>query len=236
MDLAKLLSRGIAGWLLFEHSCYREPIFSEKYLSYPISQILNIKFGEFVHAEMKHPILGSATPGRGRPPEIDFVVLDENKEINVAIESKWIGNKVTKKTVEKILWDLVRLAMIGNREDVKCYFIMAGKRRFLNRLFENEHFNGVPDKKGRVRPFLKVRKSDYMDVRIDAPKDDRIKLLKPIFKLCQNIDLPMRLGTGRTFCWPNNPTNQEYQVYVWEVMPHRQKITFKPKNHKHYKI
>lgn len=236
MELDRLLARGIGGWLQYEHACQRAPIFSEKYLSYPIAQVLNTKYGANVHAEVKHPILGAKSPGRGRPPEIDFVVKDTNDEIVVAIESKWVGANVTKQTVEAIIWDLVRLAMIGNNEKVKCYFVLAGKKKHLWSLFNNIHFNGELDKKGRIRPILKVRPSDYMDVRIDSPKEDRIKLLKPIFKLCQDVDLPMRLGTGRTQLYPTQAFNYEYQVYVWEVMPNKQKVVFKPRNHAHYKI
>jgi hypothetical protein len=235
MELDKLLARGIAGWLQFEHACHRSSIFSEKYLATPIAQILNTKYGENVHAEVKHPILGELSPGRGRPPEIDFVVYNKKHEIIVAIESKWLGTSVTKQTVESIIWDLVRLAMIGNNDKMKCYFILAGKKKNLTKLFENKHFNGEKDKKGRNRPILKVRPDDYMDVRIDSPKEDRIKLLKPIFRLCQDIELPMRLGTGRTHFYPKDAFNYDYQAYVWEVMPNMQKTVFKPKNHKQYK-
>lgn len=236
MKLEKLLARGIAGWLQFEHSCQRAPIFSEKYLSTPIAQILNTEFGDRVHSEVKHPILGEKTPGRGRPPEIDFAILNEEGKIEVAIETKWVSDTVTKQTVERIVWDLVRLAMIGNNETVRCYFILAGKKSHLDRLFNNKHFNGELDKKGRRRPFLKVRKDDYMDVRIDSAQESRTKLLKPIFRLCQDVDLPKRLGTGVTHCYPTNAFKYDYQVLAWEVLPHRQKIVFKPKNHKKYRI
>jgi len=236
MQLDKILARGIAGWLQFEHACHRASIFSEKYLSVPIAQILNTQFGNKVHAEIKHPILGDLSPGRGRPPELDFAVFDSSQKIEVAIESKWVGKSITKQTVERIIWDLVRLAMIGNTDDVKCYFILAGKKKDLKRLFDNKHFNGELDKKGRTRPILKVRDTDYMDVRIDSPRPDRLKLLKPIFALCQDIELPMRLATGFTEYYPKDAFNYDYQVYVWEVMPNKQKTTFKPNNHKHYKI
>lgn len=235
MKLERIIARGIAGWLQFEHSCHRASIFSEKYLSTPIAQILNTKFGENVHAEIKHPILGEKSPGRGRPPEIDFVVYDDDRNIKVAIESKWVGSTVTKQTVERVIWDLVRLAMIGNNDHVSCYFVLAGKKKNLDKLFDNKHFNGEKDKKGRRRPILKVRPDDYMDVRIDSPKDDRIELLKPIFKLCQDVELPMRLGTGKSQWYPKDAFNYDYQVWVWEVMPNRQKTVFKPKNHNHYK-
>lgn len=236
MELEKILARGIAGWLQFEHACHRASIFSEKYLCTPIAQILNTRYGSKVHAEVKHPILGDASLGRGRRPEIDFVVYNDERDIIVAIESKWVGSTVTKQTVERVIWDLVRLAMIGNNDTMKCYFILAGKKKDIDALFANKHFNGEPDKKGRIRPILKVRPSDYMDNRIDSPTADRAELLKPIFRLCQDVELPMRLGTGRTEHYPKDAFNYDYQTWVWEVMPNKQKIVFKPKNHKHYKI
>jgi len=222
MELEKKLARGIAGWLQFEHACHRASVFSEKYLCTPIAQILNTIYGANVHAEIKHPILGNKFLGKGRRPEIDFVVYNENNEIIVAIESKWIGDSTTKQTVERIIWDLLRLAMIGNNDDVSCYFILAGRKKHLDELFENRHFNGEKDKKGRVRPILKVRSSDHMDSRLDSTREDRIKLLKPILQFCQDIELPMRLGTGKTEYYPKDAFRYDYQAWVWEVMPNKQ--------------
>jgi len=118
---------------------------------------------------------------------------------------------------------------------VSCYFVLAGKKKDLWKLFENKHFKGEIDKKKRTRPILKVCPTDFMDVRIDSPRKDRLELLKPIFALCQDVELPMRLGTGHTHVYPVTAFNYEYQVYVWEVLPNKQKIVFKPKNHSHYK-
>lgn len=236
MDLAKKLARGISGWLLFEHSCYRGPVFSEKYLSYPIAQILNTEFGIKIRSEIIHPILNKFKTGRGRKPEIDFGVIENDGSISVAIESKWVCEDVTNVTVEKILWDLLRLAMLGNNTNTLCYFILAGRRGHLARLFNHDKFNGPPDRKGRNRPILKVRNSDYMDFRIDSPTENRLALLKKVLKYCQDVDLPRRLGTGKTFCWPTDPANSEYQVFVWEIMPNPLFKTFKPSNHKQYKI
>jgi len=234
MNLAKKLSRGLSGWLLFEHSCHRGPVFSEKYLSYPIAQILNTEFGIKVHAEIPHPILGQNIIGRGRRPEIDFGVIEDDKTISLAIESKWINENVTNVTVEKILWDLIRLAMLGNNAKTTCYFILAGRRGHLLKLFNHNKFNGPPDRKGRIRPILKVRSTDFMHFRLDAPTDHRAELLKKVFKDCQDIELPVNLGTGTTFAWPRNPANSEYQVFVWEIIPTPIANTFKPKNHKFY--
>lgn len=152
MKLEKTLARGIAGWLQYEHACHRSSIFSEKYLSVPIAQILNTIYGNKVHAEIKHPILGDLSPGRGRPPELDFVVFDASQKIEVAIETKWVGKSSTKQNVERIIWDLVRLAMIGNNTEMNCYFVLAGKKKDLSKLFQNKHFNGEVDKRGRIRP------------------------------------------------------------------------------------
>jgi len=236
MKLEKLLARGIGGWLQFEHACQRGEIFSEKYLSLPIAQILNTKFNDKVRSEIKHPILGDLTPGRGRPPEIDFTVQDDNNKIVVAIESKWIGKSTTKQTVERIIWDLVRLAMIGNNDKIKCYFIIAGKKKNLTMLFENRHFTGEPNKKGLLKPILStdptVRNQKF---RIDSPSDERFKLLKPIFKLCQDIELPMNIGTSKVKYYPIEAYNYEYQAYVWEITPTRNNTVFKPKNHSVYR-
>ena len=236
MKLEKLLARGLAGWLQYEHACQRGAIFSEKYLSVPIAQILNTKFGDRVYSEIKHPILGDLSPGRGRPPELDFTIQNEKLEIIVAIESKWIGKTITKQTVERIVWDLVRLAMMGNNDNVKCYFVLAGKKKHLTRLFKNKHFIGETSKKGIIRPVLRTTESGRSRFRVDSPTEDRIKLLQPIFKLCQDIELPLNLGTGQVQYYPKDAFNYDYQAYVWEVIPKKQNLVFKPKNSINYKI
>ncbi len=90
MNIARKLAEGVAGWLFYEFHSRRYELFSEKYLTAPIGNILHGQFDRKVIAEYNHPILTQAKKTPGRPPQLDFVIVDKGN-ITVAVESKWIG-------------------------------------------------------------------------------------------------------------------------------------------------
>ncbi len=110
-NIARLLSEGVGSWLHFEATCDRSGLFNEKYLSYPIGQILSARLGDRVQAEFTHPLLAPLMTGSGRRPQIDFAYCDIWPTPTIAVETKWIGR--TKVSVEDIIWDLIRLEMIA---------------------------------------------------------------------------------------------------------------------------
>jgi hypothetical protein len=126
MPLVKKLTEGLGSWLHYEYCCDRSELFSEKYMAPPVGVLLSSTQNGAVFAEFEHPILTGAMVGRGRRPAIDFVVCNDYPTPVVAIETKWIGK--TKITVESLLWDLVRLALLNYQFNTSCYFMLGGKK------------------------------------------------------------------------------------------------------------
>ena len=79
-NIAKRLSRGTSGWLLYEFSCNRGYLFNEKYLSYPIGNILNNLTKYQLLTEVNHPFRNLG--GRGRPLQVDFVLQDKYNKVD----------------------------------------------------------------------------------------------------------------------------------------------------------
>ena len=104
MRMGRRLTEGVGAWLMFEFSCDRSGLFSEKYLSQPIGQILSAVSGDRVIAEYRHTPLAQFMRGPGRRPEIDFAVCDPFPDVKFAIESKWIGKTIP--SVRSIVWDI----------------------------------------------------------------------------------------------------------------------------------
>ncbi len=103
-NIQRKLSEGVSGWLLFEFNCYRGLLFNEKYLSYPVGQILNSITEYKTSTEINHPCSNNS---RGRPLQVDFVLTDEEINWKYAFESKWIGDSTI--SLGSVLWDLIRL-------------------------------------------------------------------------------------------------------------------------------
>jgi len=64
---------------------------------------------------------------QGRPPQIDFCIYKADKSIEIAVESKWLGNAQV--GVGDIIWDLIRLELLAHDLNVKCFFVLAGPKK-----------------------------------------------------------------------------------------------------------
>ncbi|MDH4474108.1 MAG: hypothetical protein QE487_15985 [Fluviicola sp.] len=132
-NIQRKLSEGVSGWLLFEFNCFRGYLFNEKYLSYPVGQILNSITEYKTLTEINHPC-GNA--GQGRPLQIDFVLTDNQPSWKFAFESKWIGNTMI--SLGSIIWDLIRLQNLdAHHQGIRSYFILAGFDKKINILFQD---------------------------------------------------------------------------------------------------
>src|SRR5579871_3099922 len=140
MRTQRRLAEGVAGWLMYEFQSSRGRLFSEKYLTTPIGNILSGIYRERVLSEFPHPILNLHKMGRGRPPQIDFVIVDQKdrEKIAIAVESKWVG--ANSLNVGDIIWDLIRLELLHNLYKTQCFFVLAGSKRGINELFKHERF------------------------------------------------------------------------------------------------
>ncbi|MCQ0990340.1 hypothetical protein [Jiella marina] len=231
MDYTRILAEGVGAWLKFEYACDRSGLFSEKYLSHPIGQILSSRTGNLAQAEYKHPILAELSKGVGRRPEIDSVVCDPYPAINVAVESKWLGK--TKPNAKDIMWDLIRLELIANKFNARCFFILGGKRSDLESYFSRKAFSGKQES-GMARPLLLHNRNIVHKTNLVPHNNPRVSLLKKLFESYQDFDFPHRLLTRRSAPFPPGARAKDPQVFVWEVMSAPNRETFQPRNSAHY--
>jgi hypothetical protein len=230
MKLARALTEGVGSWLHFEYSCDKSGLFSEKYLTAPIGQILHSRLGSRVLAEHRHPVLAPLMQGRGRRPEVDFVVFSEYPKIRVAVESKWIGEG--RIDVQAVIWDLIRLELIAHAEGAECFFVLGGQRGNLERLFANEQFAG--QELLRRRPLLATTDNFFHKVYLTPVVPSRIDLLRRIFADFQDFQFPTYMGARRSTPFPAQCPLAQYQVYTWKITSAVPRNLFTPKNSFHY--
>lgn len=226
MDYARYLTEGLGGWLQFEAACDRSGLFSEKYLSYPVGQILSAWAKSRPLAEYRHPSL-NAVPTPGRPAEIDFAVCEHYPKVSVAVELKWIGN--TRISVKSAIWDLIRLALIARHEKARCFFVLGGKRTDLDRLFGMKNFMGRTEGFSSP-PLLSIENNVLHKTQLTASDRLRIPLLRSIYKDYQDFEFPNYLHSRRSQPFPANPIANRCQVYAWEVTCGSNVPVFKPRN------
>jgi hypothetical protein len=140
-NIQRRISEGVSGWLLFEFNCERGYIFSEKYLSYPLGQILNSITEYKTRIEINHPC---GNQGKGRPLQVDFALLNDQGDWMYAFESKWIGNNTI--SLGSMMWDLIRLQnLFRHQPGLKCYFILAGLEKGIKSLLSTFDITHVPN-------------------------------------------------------------------------------------------
>jgi hypothetical protein len=233
MNYARLLTEGVGSWLHFESACDRSGLFSEKYLTHPIGQILSARSGNRALAEYKHPVLAPLAKGAGRRPEIDFVICESYPTVSVAIESKWIGK--SEPTVQSILWDLIRLELVAHHDKARCFFVLGGKRSALERLFARDTFSDALSKP-HSRPVLRYKDNVLHKIDLVPTVPIRIPLLKTLFFPYQDAEFPHKIITRRSAPFPPDPKSNHFQVYSWEILAAERRNLFRPRNSKHYRV
>lgn len=226
MKIERRLSEGIGGWLTFEQHCNKAGLFSERYLSFPIGQILNSIYGSNVHSEYIHPIISKYSTGRGAKPKVDFAVLNDLREPILAIETKWIGQSVP--SVQSILWDLVRLESLSSVYNTSCIFILGGKRKKLLSLFNSVDFR--MKKAARPNPILSTSALGIKSLNIVSNDPGFLSTWKPLLKNWQSMPFPSKIGTQLFNPFPANPTLEQFQIYSWRIYSVANKTTFIPSN------
>jgi hypothetical protein len=232
MNTRRRLAEGIGSWLQFEFNCGRGHLFAEKYLAFPIGQVLSSIYGHSVYAEVDHPVLKEATSGPGKRPKLDFAVIKDDK-ISLAVELKWAGPTPLK--VSDIIWDLIRLELVAHYHGAKAIFVLAGQRRRLRELFDSAVFLGrLPN--GAVRPVLKIGEFRSMGFRLDTPPPFRRKMLQTLLAPYQGLEIPTRLVSGVPSLFPAETRMGGFQAYVWEITPQKPiRTSFVPAEHKFYR-
>lgn len=225
MDFAKVLTGGVAAWLEFERACDRSGLFSEKYLTSAVGQILAARTANRVEAEFTHPVLAPLKKGPGRRPQVDFVARDDSGKIVLAVESKWAGRTVP--STKDILWDLVRLELIAHHENARCIFLLAGTGAKLKAIFEHPAFSDAETKPHR-RPLLRHDNNVIHTTPLVPLVPVRFEMLKKLFKPYQDFRFAERITTRRTAPRPEVVKPKGYQVIAWEVLPKGNRSEFRP--------
>ena len=231
MNLARKVAEGVGGWLQFEFHCNRSELFSEKYLSVPIGQILNSAYGQHVYAEVKHPVLAPRVTGPGRRPEVDFAVLDPYPHFKLAIEAKWVPKGGL--PAEAIIWDMIRLELVAWNSKVPCYFLLAGRKPALEALFRSAAFRGQ-SRRMKEAPLLRADSNRLYSLHIDSPSPARASIIKRLLARHQKLSVPARILSQRSQPFPMECKSTQYQVYTWRIMSPGDRRRFKPAEHRVY--
>lgn len=231
MKIERRLAEGIGGWLFFEEHCNKTGLFSERYLSFPIGQILSSVYGSNVHAEYIHPIISTFSKGRGAKPKIDFAVLNEKQEPTLAIETKWIGQ--TTPSVESILWDLIRLESLSRYYNTSCIFILGGRKKHLDAFFKTEEFS--LKKAAYPNPILSTKALGLKPLNIVSTDPTVLSLWRPLMTRWRDMQMPSKIGTQLFKPFPEVCKSDQFQIYSWRIYTLPNKTLFVPKNTKIYK-
>jgi hypothetical protein len=212
-NIQRKISEGISGWLLFEFNCERGLIFNEKYLAYPVGQILNSITEYKTRTEINHPC---ANEGKGRRLQVDFVLMDNNKDWKFAFESKWIGN--TSISLASIIWDLIRLQNLFNHhQTLRSYFILAGFEKKLKLLLSTYNITLSPTSQN-IASITKVNPTflTFDLFKLDQHTKDRINDLADKYP---NMALHSKIRCRPAHKFPKKDiVNMSFSTYIFEIM------------------
>lgn len=206
-------------------------MFSEQYLSSPVGQILGAVYGSGVISEFRHPTLADQMQGPGKRPSLDFGVIDGDENLILAIESKWIGR--TRPQITDIIWDLIRLEMVAHFEGARAFFLLAGRKRQLDRFFQSDDFRGENGVHPR-RPIMSHRGGARFTLPLRPTQHYRVPILRKMFVKHLGIRVPERLLTKRFAHAPAQSNTGQFQCYVWEVLPVPNRTDFDPRDSRRF--
>lgn len=211
-NIQRKLSEGVTGWLIFEFYCFRGKIFSEKYLTYPIGQILNSITEYKTNVEVNHP---KAVSRRGRPLQIDFVLKDNNDSWIYAIESKWVGD--TPITIGSIVWDLIRIQNLYEyHSNLKSYFVLSGFQKKIKVLLETIPilYNGIKENNG----FVDIN-SSYVTFNLKKADQTIKNYINKKINTYPEFKLYTKITCKPAHVFPKKDiVNMTFSTYVMEVL------------------
>ena len=230
MNNVKRLAQAARAWLQYEFACNRSELFNERCLSVPIASALHAIYKQEVRAEYLHPILGPLKSGPGRRPEVDFAVISSYPNVSCVLESKWIGPSGF--SIDDVVWDLPRLELIAHEKKADAFFLLAGRRKYLESFFRSSAFLGKRTSAGKYRSILKVRPAPRL--QIAGPVSYRLELFRKIFEAYQDISFPTEMSMSVGHAYPEVCPTFQYQAYVWHVHAPQSIRRFLPRDHKSY--
>lgn len=235
MNIGRKLAEGVGSWLRFEQICGRAELFSEHYLTASIGQIL-LGHGYRVTPEYKHPVLVSHTRGSGKRPAVDFVCRDGNAngDIEVAVESKWIGQ--TSPSFRNIFWDIIRLSLIAEG-GAETYFVLGGLKREISDLFRNQPFAAIATNKSkkfllRLNEDVERQSVDQMVVNslpLGPVVPDWQETIQSLVEPYPDMLIPNIITTQLSASFPKESKADQFQIVVWKVGVKTESGRFRPK-------
>lgn len=234
MKSSLILAQAAGAWLQYEFACGRSELFNERYMSVPVSQAINAIYHQTVISEYVHPTLASTKEGKpGRRPEIDFVAIEEWPYVISAVETKWVGKNGI--SLSDILWDLMRLELIAHNEKADALFILAGKKKYLEKLFGGKNFTWDLTRGTKILNILKIKPGRGARVNISYPPSGRIDIVRQLVSPYKDVSFPNSLSTHSPAVYPTECQNYQYQVYVWQISSSNSVPRFCAKNHISYR-
>ncbi|MGV1794165.1 hypothetical protein [Rhizobium sp. A37_96] len=216
----KVLAQALGSWLQFEYALGRRGLFNERYMSGAISQVLSYRFKCGISAEHRHPTLSAMVAGRpGAKPAVDFAAIETFPNVKALVESKWLNKSGV--TVQSIVWDLIRLEMVAHAENAEAYFILAGRRDRMKKVFESVRYHWSD---ASAVPGSLLARSGRIKVPIkDLSPTCRDKLW-PWFEKYSTGSFPNQIHLKQPYSYPFNGADlasdegaPRYQVWVWEI-------------------
>jgi hypothetical protein len=214
-EIRVALSEGLSSWLTFEHHAGREELFSERYLAFPIGQILQRCMSGKVTGESNHPVL--TMPGKtGRPPQLDFIVTSADGKKVLAVESKWAANSGV--SIADVLWDCVRLELAAHYYECEAIFILAGTRKRIDAVLKSPSFS---TKNARLEStyVLNLHGSGKHSVKINSFEGAYGLPLHKILRTYPQVSWPSELNCGSGTQVPRRASADSYTVVVWHISP-----------------
>ncbi|MGR9244052.1 hypothetical protein ACU8OH_35660 (plasmid) [Rhizobium leguminosarum] len=234
----KVLAQAVGSWLQYEFALGRGGLFSERYLSVPISQALAYKYKCGVEAEHAHKGLKEET---GSHLRVDFAVIKDAPKVLAVVESKWANHHVP--SLADIIWDIVRLEIVAEADDAEAFFVLAGDRSVLERIFDYK-WGG----ENEIGSLLRKYRGSSIQIEHAAPlfRD----ALRQRFLDYPDASFPSRILLHPPYAYPEYPNEIEsvtgeqetptfaspkYQVWVWEIdRSEENRKRFTPSDHMGY--
>lgn len=220
-NFQRKLSEGVSSWLTYQFSCNRGNLFNEKYLSYPIGNILQGLTDYSVKAEVNHPMANNGS--KGRPLQVDFVLFskDEIAKWEVAIESKWVGRSNV--SMNDFYWDLVRLQNLHlTHPGVKTYFLIAGFDKKLDSMLEGFDIFLSKNRKVIIKNEIAVQNRSFLKFKLSKIKKHQVKSINEKIEKYDNFQLYDLIICRPAHIYPDTRThNMCLSTIVFEVLPGR---------------
>jgi hypothetical protein len=115
------LAQATANWLSFHHLCGLQSMLNEFALTIPLATFLGVHSPYELKAEYPHPHFQNR---KGRPPQIDFVLLNSKDQLSAAYECKWAN--ASNEDIVRDLYRLESLCGVVKRGQVRRFFLIAG--------------------------------------------------------------------------------------------------------------